>query len=87
MKAQWLSVLAFDMLNASKGTLRKRFHSPGLQDNSPPEKSGKSALSLKANQCPFWCGFFCVIILCLFLDNQPQAKGEEECKEAFHVSV
>ena len=37
LKAQQLSGLAYDMLNASKRSLGKPFHSPGLQDNLPRE--------------------------------------------------
>lgn len=43
LKAHKLSGLTFDMLNASKRSLGKPFHSPGLQDNYLPREVRKAS--------------------------------------------
>lgn len=44
LKAQWPAGLAFDMLNASKKSLVKPFHSTSLQDNYLPTEVKKASL-------------------------------------------
>lgn len=44
LKAQWPAGLAFDMLNASKKSLVKPFHSASLQDNYLPTEVKKASL-------------------------------------------
>lgn len=88
LKAQWLSGLAFNMLNASKRSLGKPFHSPGLQDNYlPREGSRKSAFESKAHQCPFWGSFFGIIASSSFCITSLKVRERKVAKKTLSCII